>query len=650
VDRVSLQRIGLLLALHLTGWGLAARPARAAEARSDPTAALARARSLMAAGDDEGAVAAAASAVAQQPGNGSAYLVLGMAHFRGGRYQDALAAFHSARQAPQPPAAGPLAFNEGSTLFALARFADAERAFEEAASRDGRLGPLAALNAGQAALAGGNLARARAHLLAAEQQPGAAALSAELGELRAELERRETAEQVVKAEALRSRAREALKAGRLHEAIAGYQAARAEARRRNAPPSERADLAYAEGVGSLRAGLGAQAVALFREAWALEPRVADHPYMLGLAALQIDDPATARGSLEQALALGLDEPDAAAARAALDRLSLGMRRAGAGLSLSFEVGAGYDSNVSQLSAGRVEGLSGEAPETPGGAAGSLSLEVAAGRSFGRLFFGEVAYWLAQHAYASESLDLYNLQSHQLAARGELTPRGPLRLGLAVEAEYQLAGLRGFAYFQRALAVEPQIALDESPHTATVLRLHGRLQDATAEEDHLDGRRLQLTLGQIWRSRRLRGGITLRHRREQIGTRSVDLSGLGRRERFEGRYQVPYGHRANALLVDASVSLGTRLRLGADASIERLRYMQDNVLVVTGPLGRTTEAGRVRREDRRLVAGTQLGLALTETIDTTLRYDLVVNRSTVELAFDDKNYRKHTVMLTLGLAF
>jgi tetratricopeptide (TPR) repeat protein len=635
----------LLLAVLLSS----SPAALAGDARLSATQALVRARALMAAGDHEGATEAASAALVQQPGNGSAYLVLGMAHFRSGRYQQALDAFRSARTAPEPPAAARLAFNEGAALFALGRFTDAEQAFQEAA-RDERLGPLAALNAGQAALASGDLLRARAHLQTAEQQPGAAALADELGELRTSLEQRERDQQQAQAQALRTRASTALLAGRLQEAITCYRQARREAMSRGESAEQRAELAYAEGVGSLRAGLASEALVLFREAAELAPGEADYLYMLGVAALKSDEPAAGRQALERALHLGLEEPDAAEARTALDRLSLGLRRAGSGPSVSFELGTGYDSNVAQLSPGRVEGLSGESPEQPGGVWGSLSFELALGRSFGRLWFGEVAYWLEQRAYGAESHELFNLQSHQLGARGELTPRGPLRLGLALEAEYQLAGLRDFGFLQRSLAVEPHLALDESPHTATVLRLHGRAQDATEAENHLDGRRLEIWLGQLWRSRRLRGQLALRHRREQVGTRTVDLGLLGRRERLEGRYLVPYGHTANALLIDASIVLGARVQLGLDGSVERLRYQQDHVLTVTGPLGRSTEAGRIRREDRRFGAGAQLGLTLTDALEATLRYDLAVNRSSIELAFDDKNYRKHTLLLSLGVAY
>jgi tetratricopeptide (TPR) repeat protein len=638
----------LLLALVVMGAGPPA--AGAAEPQLVSSQALGRARSLMAAGDHDGAVAAATAVLVQQPGNGSAYLVLGMAHFRGGRYREALDAFQAARTAPAPPAPGPLAFNEGSTLFALARFEEAERAFQEAASRDGRLGPLAGLNAGQAALASGNLQRARAHLQAAEQQPGAAALASELSDLRADLEQRERDLTTARAEQLRTRARAALLAGRLQESIAGYREARGEAQSRGAPASERADLAYAEGVGTLRAGRTAEAAALFREAAQLEPADADYHYMWGLAAQRGDDPATARPALERALQLGLDPDDAATAREALDRMSLGLRRGGAGPSIGLELGAGYDSNVSQLSAGRIEGLSAEEPDRTGAPWGSLSLELALGATAGPRWFGEVAYWLEQRAYGDEAFDLYNLQSHQLSARGEWTPAGPWRLGLSLAGEYQLAGLRGFGFFQRALAIEPHLAFDEGPHTATVLRLHGRWQQAAPTDDHLDGRRAELWLGQIWRSRRLRAQVGLRNRRELVGTRTVDLSGLGQRGRFEGRYVHPYGYDGNALAADATVLLGDRWRLGLDASGERLRYRQDNVLTVLGLLGRTAEVARARREDRRFSGGAQLSFALTDALDLTGRYDLVVNRSNIAYDFDDKNYVKHGLFLALGVAY
>jgi tetratricopeptide (TPR) repeat protein len=597
--------------LCLLGLGLLLAPAaaRAADSLSAGAGqALSRARMLMAAGDNEGAAAAASAAVREQPQSGSALLVLGMAHFRGGRYPEALAAFRSARTAPQPPAPGTLAFNEGAALFALNRFADAEAAFQEAGTRDSRLGCLAELNAGQAALSAGALPRARAHLRAAQQLAGAAQMSKELEDLRADIDRRESQQRV-----------------------------------------QQAERAYADGVARLRAGQAREAGALFEQAASLDPDEADYHLMWGQAALEADEPVAARRALERALALGLDPEDIATARSGLDSLSLGLRRQGSGPSLSFDLGSGYDSNVAQLSEGRPDAISGETPNA-GDFWGLTALDVAYDRSLGPAFFAEVEYALEQRAYRSAGFDTYNLQSHVVTLRGELTPGGPVRLGLALEGEYQLAGLRDFGFFQRAFAVEPQIALDEGTRTATVLRLKGRAQDAEPAEDHLDGRRVELRLEQIWRSRSLRAEIGARHRREKIGTRNVDLGRLGRRELAQGRYLVPYGYTSNGLSGSASLALGQRLRLGVDGSVERLRYDADNVVLITGALGRMVESGRVRRKDDRLAAGARVSVALTEVVDLTARYELSINRSNVRYAFDDKNYSKQDLSLTLGIGF
>ena len=68
------------------------------------------------------------------------------------------------------------------------------------------------------------------------------------------------------------------------------------------------------------------------------------------------------------------------------------------------------------------------------------------------------------------------------------------------------------------------------------------------------------------------------------------------------------------------------------------------------LGRTFEAGRVRRQDDRMAASARLSFAFTDVVDATLRYELAVNRSNVQYAFDDKRYDKQVVSLSLGVAF
>ncbi len=161
--------------LHLIGFitawiwsGLGASAARADDPVTNPAPpeildALASARQLLSRGDLAGAETQALRAVAEHPESGPSHLVLGLARFRAGRFADALRAFDDAGRAAEPTAPGALSFNRGSTLFALGRPAEAESAFETTARVDERLRAVALVNAGQAALAAGNVSGARKH-------------------------------------------------------------------------------------------------------------------------------------------------------------------------------------------------------------------------------------------------------------------------------------------------------------------------------------------------------------------------------------------------------------------------------------------------------------------------------------------------------
>jgi tetratricopeptide (TPR) repeat protein len=612
-----------------------------------PRPPLERARTLLASGDVEAAGGAALAALEQRPGSGAAYLVLGMARFRARRYDEALAAFTAARTSPEPPAPGALAFNEAATLFALGRFSEAEGAFLLAGRADPKLVALATLNAALAAGQADAPEHARQLLATAAQMPGADALAGELRAAAGELDERAAAAARAQEDGLRVQAKAALKAGRLDEAIVGFRQAASAAGARRAGDQERAELIYDTGVAELRAGRYHEAASDLAEAVRLAPDEAEFHYTAGIVAIRRDDGERARLELQRALALGLDEEDAADARELLDGLSPGLRAAGSGWRLDAETSGGYDSNVAQLGEGRVDSLSAEAPEQPGGMFVSAGIEAGGARTFGPLFFAELTYGLDQLAYGDESFDPYNLQTHALSARLELTPPGPVRLGLNVVADYQLAGLRTFAAFQRALAFEPQLALDEGEHVSTVLRVAWQRKDATDEADYLDGTRLDLWLGQRWRSRGLRAQLAYRHRREDIGTRSVDLGAIGRRKLFEGRYLVPYGYRSNSVVGELSWWVVDRLHLGLDASLGRLQYQGDNVLYRTGVLGRTNEARRVHREDDRVGVGAELGWRLARGVDVVLRYELMANQSTIDFAFDNKEFTKHTFTLSLA---
>ena len=98
--------------------------------------------------------------------------------------------------------------------------------------------------------------------------------------------------------------------------------------------------------------------------------------------------------------------------------------------------------------------------------------------------------------------------------------------------------------------------------------------------------------------------------------------------------------------DVSLSIRQRRRT-ITASVARLHYQSDNVLYRSGVLGRTVEARRLRRVDDRYGLGGELGVRLTGGLDLLFRYDLMVNDSNVDFAFDNKDFTKHTLTLSLA---
>src|SRR5262249_35488773 len=154
-----------VLALAGTGIVRAAPPLPRADVELD------RARAALQAGNPAEAARAATDAAAVDPDDGEAQLLLGLARFRAGRYDEALAAFDAAARAARPPKPGVVAFNRGATLYKLGRFAEAERAFLEAAAADEKLAAVAMLDAGLAARDGGALERAEQHAARAAELP-----------------------------------------------------------------------------------------------------------------------------------------------------------------------------------------------------------------------------------------------------------------------------------------------------------------------------------------------------------------------------------------------------------------------------------------------------------------------------------------------
>lgn len=628
-------------------------------AEEDAHARLASARARHKQGDHTGAAALALEVLQAHPGNGSAYLVLGMARFGAARYEEALTAFDTARQSEDPPFPGLLSFNQASALFALGRFAEAERAFASAADAyavgdDKRLAIVASVNAAHSALGRGDPVAARSHHARAQGLDGDATMHESVSELATTIDDAEERLLYQHLDAVRARGRKALQDGRPSDAASIYQAGLAQAVAHQAPAEEQADLAFGLGLALYRGGKHDQAGPHLQRAAELDPSDPELRYMVGLNHYRADRPGEAKRAFDAALSAKLPDDTAQLARGYRDALGFGLASQGEGLQARVTAGTGYDTNVTQLGILRTEVVVGEAPESTGGPLATVSADASVGFRLAPDLFLQASYLLDQLAYTADEHDLFSLQSHSLDTRIEQTV-GVLHLGLGATGDVQFSGVSSYEAFQRALSIEPNLGIDEGDRTFTWFRL--KYQDKKTFSDQLSyfaGRRIDASVEQVLRFSPFRARLTLRHRRENIGTRTVDLGILRAGTNITGLYYFPFSYRSNGASLFASVRVTDELRLGASTSYESVNYTEDSTVFATGSgLNQrqiTREIARVRRQDDRYGVGFEISYTLGDYFDLTARYDLLVNDSTMNLAFDDKNYSKHLFAVELGFDY
>ena len=645
--------LGLLVLLTV-----ASPRALADEPAADP---LDEARALLAGGDLEGAARAARAVIAAAPERGSGHLVLGLAYFRAGRYEEALAEFAAARTSALPAAAGAATFNEGAALFALGRYQPARTAFDQAARLAPELAFLAATDAAEAMLAAEDLFEARRYVRAAEALATTAQRQQMVRELAARIER-EAVETQAAARARRlGQARAALAADRPTEAARLYQAALGDREPPALTPAERNVLEYGHGLALYRQRRNAEAAEHFARAAALDPNDGDSLYMQALAAEAAGDLATARSLYRQALRRDLDAATVRSLRDHLDRLSFGLRRGGAGGSAELSLGNGYDSNVIQGADARPESIT---PDQVG-SAGAFMLTATANLGYAWLLGAKgglaADYALDQLAYPDADHESYSLQDHNLRLRAEWSPSPLYHLGITGNEELQFIGLTSYRPYQNLLGVEPSLTVDELPYTSTSLRLRAQRKTALdSDYAYFGGTRLELRLGQRLRWRAWRAELALRHRRERIGVRTATLLEIGTTQSFKFRkrnstdppdqasyvYVTPYSYDANAVLASIETAVGP-IRFNADGSAELLGFRGDSTVYFVVPtmnVNRLYQSGS--RQDLRLSGAFAVTGSLTKHVDLVLRYEVTDNRSTLVLDVDDRNYWKHVVSLAL----
>jgi tetratricopeptide (TPR) repeat protein len=616
---------------------------------------IADARRALDAHEYERAATLAQQGIDATPDDAEAWLVLGLARFRGGKPDEARLAFE--RAAALEPESALAQFNLGSAAFETSHFDQAQAAWLEAAKRSDKLAPLATERAGMAAEQAGQFEIAEKHYADAETAARAAnqiPLAEDAAERLHDLRDRGTRKARDAVRTLARAGKEALAAGRAGEAVLRYREAVSLASRSAIPETDRAEVAYGLGHALLRKGDADGAAAALAEATRLLPREADFWFMLGVAEYERGLPGdeTAHLAFDRALAIGLSPSDADRARRYLGAIAgRADQREGAVL-LDARAAAGYDSNVPQsgiivtepqVSAGEA------APAAPSLAADFDALWRVAGTAQKGV---TVEYRFSQLAYLSTTLDTFSLQQHDAALAATITPDPWLTLELDAGGFVLFSGIETFGPFQTGVVIGPRLTAREGSGFETRLRWEHTFKRALeAGFESLTGSHDDLGIQQIWRRGgwRLAAGWVLR--REAVDQQRVPISeltfpqGLPSSLATDG-YVIPYSYVSNEGALAASAWIGAWLRLGVSGRYEHREYTKESFIFEPATMNRLYPRKRV---DDRFALGAAIAHPIDERFDLELAYELTVNQSNIDntnpatpLDYDDKNYAKHTI--------
>ncbi len=556
---------------------------------------------------------------AQPPQEGTALYLVGLARFRAGRPEEALEALDAAGRAEDAPERAGWSFNRAACLYALERFTEAEQAFLEATT-DESLARVAWVNAGFAALDAG--APERAAQWAERARPGASE-------------------------------REALLVEELLALVARAQG-RAE---------DEAAEAYRRGLEAFDTGRFEEARAFFLQAAKGDPTSGRALLMAGASAYRLGERGTAREDVTSALTLRLEPGDQRTAHDYLDRLSFGLRANGRGLRASAGGGLGFDSNVLQVGVAARD-VSGTSTQTASTFA-EVGLGFGARLRLSDTLFADLSYGGTQRAYAQSTAQDYSLQLHRATAALEWDVARRVRLGASSWGDLFFTGLSDFRGLQASVSGSAWLALDESEWTSTRLDVSlSRKVGLVSEFSYLTGRRLDATLSQELRLRTLGLTAWYRYREDRIGTLVQAVSGGTTGTSRE--YVIPFAWRGHAVGASSRLVLSERFDASLNAEVERRGYLDDSYLRVQAADGSEAEWGRRRREDVRFVLGPSVSARLSNHLQLSARYELLVNTSNVDTRLADPdgacvapeylchrydytngNYQKHLVMLELG---
>ncbi|NOK13361.1 tetratricopeptide repeat protein [Corallococcus exercitus] len=560
-------------------------------------------------------------ALQAEPSGAALYLV-GLARFRTGRPAEALEALDAAGHAPDAPEPDAWNFNRGACLYALGRFVEAEEAF--ARVREGApLARAAWLNAGFAAFDAG--------------APDRAAQWAERAAAGASTE-------------------EALQVEELRALLA--------------PVANEGDEAYRQGLASFDAGRFDEARALFLRAATRQPDSGRARLMAGASAWRLGSRTEALEDLRAALKLTLSPLDRRTAHQYLDLLSYGLRSSGPGSWASASLGPGFDSNVLQVGVAARDVSGANADVVTASAFAEASVGLTARLRLSDRLFAALSYGGSQRAYSGSSVRDYSLQLHRATAAVEWEAARQVRVGLLAGGDLFFTGLEDFRGLQASVNANAWLAWDEAAHTTTRLDLGAAGKDGLGEEfAYLTGPRLDATLSQEWRLGLANATAWYRYRQDRIGTLEQSFTSVD--ETLASRtYVIPFGFTAHAVGASGRWQPLPWLTASLDADVEWRRYLEDNSLRVVTTGGDTETWNVRRRHDTRFVLGPTVSARLSSHLRLIARYELLVNRSNIDMRLTDDdaaacegaahlchaydatngNYEKHGVMLQLEAAW
>lgn len=554
--------------------------------------------------------------------SGAALYLIGLSRFRTGRPAEALEALDAAGRAPDAPEPEAWNFNRGACLYALGRFEEAEQAFASIHA-EAPLARVAWINAGFAAFDAG--APERAARWAERATPGASAQeTVQLQELRALL----------------------------------------------VPAGEPGDEDYRQGLAAFDAGRFDEARAHFLRAATRMPDAGRARLMAGASAYRLGALTEAREDLASSLTLTLSPLDRSTAHQYLDLLSHGLRSSGPGLWASASLGPGFDSNVLQVGVAARDVSGASADVVTASAFAEASVGITARFRVADSVLAALSYGGSQRAYSESSVRDYSLQLHRATAAVEWEAARDVRVGLLAGGDLFFTGLADFRGLQASVGTNAWLAWDESERTSTRLDLGLVGKDGLGEEfAYLTGTRLDATLSQEWRLGAANLTAWYRYRQDRIGTLEQAVTSTDETVASQ-TYVIPFAFASHGAGASGRWQPLPWLTASLEAEVEWRRYLEDSSLRVQTTAGGTETWNARRRHDTRFVLAPGLGARLSRHLRLTARYELLVNRSNIDMRLTDDdpaacegaghlchaydstngNYEKHGVMLQLEAAW